>query len=81
MKSDALIEWHDLVRGNFFAKVNRFAAMVEVAGIECHAHIPSPTPAAGLVRARDAGSVLLAYRCSFDIHMFRLVGRVPVMTE
>lgn len=57
MKSDALIEWHDLVRGDFFAKVIRFAAMVQVAGIEYHAHVPNLTPPAELVRALDARSV------------------------
>lgn len=50
MKSDTLIEWHDLVRGNFVAKVNRFAAMVEVARIEYYTHVPNPTPAAELLK-------------------------------
>jgi sugar fermentation stimulation protein A len=40
-----------------------------------------PKFAAELVRARDAGVGLLAYRCSFDTRSLRLVGRVPVLTE
>jgi sugar fermentation stimulation protein A len=40
-----------------------------------------PKFAAELVKARNAGVVLLAYRCSFDAKKLRFVGRVPVMTE
>jgi sugar fermentation stimulation protein A len=50
MKSDALIEWHDLVGGRSVAKVNRFAAMIEVSGIEYYTYVPNPTPAAELLK-------------------------------
>jgi DNA-binding sugar fermentation-stimulating protein len=81
MKSEALVEWHHPVGGSFIAKVNGFAAMVEVTGIEHYAYIPNPSPAAELGRARDAGVGLLACHCSFNTHELKLVGRVPIMTE
>jgi sugar fermentation stimulation protein A len=50
LESNSLIEWHDLVGGRFVAKVNRFAAVVEVSGIEHYVHVPNPTPAAELLK-------------------------------
>jgi len=58
MKSEALVEWHHLVGGSFIAKVNRFAAMVEVTGIERYTYIPNPTPAAELLTP-DADVLLI----------------------
>jgi sugar fermentation stimulation protein A len=72
MKSDALIEWDDLVRGSFVAKVNRFAATVQVSGTEHYTYVPNPTPAAELLKL--GADVLLIRMSPHHKTKYRLIA-------
>lgn len=68
----ALITWDTLVRGHFIAKVNRFAARVEVFASECYTYVQNPTPAAELLK--PGADVLLVEMSPNHKTRFRLIA-------
>jgi DNA-binding sugar fermentation-stimulating protein len=72
LSSDALIEWRDLIRGDFIRKVNRFVGYVSVAGLNHYVYTPNPTPTAELLK--QGAEVLLLRMSGSHKTDFRLVA-------
>jgi sugar fermentation stimulation protein A len=72
MDTSPILEWQNLVGGKFIAKVNRFAAYVDVSGVPYYVHVPNPTLAAELLR--PGADVLMAVLPPPHKTKFRLIA-------